>query len=62
MSKNQRYLTIYKFNAKFIATVLFNYLKSQSGMMGASVSDSQLHDFAHAMVAEAMNNQVKAIA
>ena len=23
MSKNQRYLTIYKFNAKFIATVLF---------------------------------------
>ena len=26
MSKNQRYLTIYKFNAKFIATVLIkNY-------------------------------------
>ena len=42
--------------------ILFNYLKSQSGMMGASVSDSQLHDFAHAMVAEAMNNQVKTIA
>lgn len=42
--------------------ILFYYLKSQSGMMGASVSDSQLHDFAHAMVAEAMNNQVKAIA
>ena len=42
--------------------ILFNYLKSQSGMMGASVSDSQLHDFAHAMVAEGMNNQFKAVA
>lgn len=42
--------------------ILFNYLKSQSGMMGASISDNQLHDFANAMVVDAMNNQVNAIA
>ena len=29
MSKNQRYLTIYKFNAKFIATVLKNKFKKE---------------------------------
>lgn len=42
--------------------ILFNYLKSQSGMMGATVSDDQLRDFARAMVKEAMNNQVRSIA
>ena len=41
--------------------ILFDYLKSQSGLMGASVSDDQLHDFAHEMVAEAMRNSVKAL-
>ena len=42
--------------------ILFNYLKSQSVMIGADISDEQLRDFAHAMVADAMNNQVNAIA
>jgi len=40
---------------------LFDYLKSQSGLIGATVGDNQLHDFAHEMVAEAMRNNVKAI-
>lgn len=42
--------------------ILFNYLKSQSGMIGASVGDDQLREFACAMVIEAMNNNVKTIA
>ena len=41
--------------------ILFEYLKSQSGLIGATVGDNQLHDFAHEMVAEAMRNNVKAI-
>lgn len=41
--------------------ILFEYLKSQSGLMGASVADYQLRDFAHEMVAEAMKNNVKAL-
>lgn len=41
--------------------ILYNYLKSQSGMIGASVRDNQLHEFANKMVAEAMRNQMKAI-
>lgn len=41
--------------------ILFDYLKSQSGLIGATVGDNQLHDFAHEMVAEAMRNNVKSI-
>lgn len=41
--------------------ILFHYLKSQSGMIGASVSDSQLHDFSRAMVFEAMQNNIKGL-
>ena len=41
--------------------ILFEYLKSQSGLMGASVADGQLREFAHEMVREAMNNNLQAI-
>lgn len=41
--------------------ILFNYLKSQGALMNANVSDSQLRDFAHEMVKEAMENKVKSI-
>ncbi|MGN0187505.1 MAG: hypothetical protein ACI392_07165 [Paludibacteraceae bacterium] len=41
--------------------ILFHYLKSQSGMIGASVSDRQLHEFARVMVLEAMNNNIKGL-
>ena len=41
--------------------ILFNYLKSQGALMNANVSDSQLRDFAHEIVKEAMQNKVKSI-
>ena len=41
--------------------ILFNYLKSQSALMNAKVSDNQLRDFAREMVKEAMQNKFKAI-
>ena len=41
--------------------ILLEYLKSQSGLVGASVGESQLRSFAHEMVAEAMRNNVKSL-